>query len=164
MDSGVAGFSATPACPALADAHEGTVQVRAGLDVHDHQLTTRLDPARQHQVRLDDHQMRLEPEPDQRAARGDDVGSERQVGHEPPVHHIPLDPVDPRLLQCLALVAETGEVGGQYRGHDPDRAVVHDSSSRGWDEYRTLGAGCAPGFPAQGERRGEVNMDPTMAR
>ena len=64
-----------------------------------------------------------------RPAGGDDVGPEGEVGHEHAVHHVPLDAVDAGLLQGDALLAEPGEVGGEHRGDDRDRAG-HDRRLR----------------------------------
>ena len=56
------------------------------------------------------------------AGGGDDVGPEREVGHELAVHDVPLDEVDAGLLQGGDLLAEPGEVGGQHGRGDLDRA------------------------------------------
>ena len=65
--------------------------------------------------------MGLERDGDPIADRGDDVGPEREVGDELPVHHVPLDEVDARLLERDDLVAESGEVGGEHGRGDQDR-------------------------------------------
>jgi hypothetical protein len=59
--------------------------------------------------------VRLEPHVDQPAGGGDDVRAEGQVRDEPAVHHVPLDAVDPGLLQLLDLPSEGGEISGQHR-------------------------------------------------
>ena len=43
---------------------------------------------------------------------GDHVGTERQVGDELAVHHVPLDEVDAGLLECDDLVTEAEKSAG----------------------------------------------------
>jgi hypothetical protein len=92
--------------------------------VHDDQLAPGVDVAVEHGVGLLDHEVGLERHGDVRAAGGDDVGAEGEVGHEAPVHDVPLDAVDARLLEGDDLVAQPREVGRQHGGGDLDRALA----------------------------------------
>ena len=72
----------------------------------DHQLAAGLDVAAEEIVGVADHQMGLEAHRRPGPAGGDHVGPEGQVGDEVPVHHIPLDAVDPGLLEGGDVVTE----------------------------------------------------------
>ena len=108
----------------LPDPGQGPVQVGAGLDVDDHDLAAGIDIAGYELVGSDDHQVSLERNRHVGSAGGDDVGTEGQVGDEHPVHHVELDPVDPRFLEIDTLLAQTGEVGREDRRGDGDGAGV----------------------------------------
>ena len=43
----------------------------------------------------------------------DHVGPDGDVGDEDAVHHVPVDAIGAGLLEVDALVAETGEIGGE---------------------------------------------------
>ena len=121
--AGVAGLSATPARGAeLADHAERAVEVRARLGVDDQPPAPGLDVARRHHLGREHHQVGLERHGDEVAGGGDDVGAERQVGHELAVHDVPLDEVDAGLLQRGDLLAEAGEVGREHGRGDLDRS------------------------------------------
>ena len=96
---------------------------RRGLGVHDQQLAAGVDVARRQLVGLLHHEVGLEGHGGVGAARRDHVGPEGEVGHELPVHHVPLDAVDAGLLERGHLLAEPGEVGGQHGRGDLDGAV-----------------------------------------
>ena len=121
--AGVAGSMATPAA-APSSPITPSVRWRCGarLDVDDQPPAARLDVARGHHLGGQHHQVGLERDGDEVARRGDDVGTERQVGDELAVHHVPLDEVDAGLLQGDDLLTEAGEVGRQHRRGDLDRA------------------------------------------
>jgi len=53
-----------------------------------------------------------------RAKRLHHGGSDRQIGHEMPVHHIDVDPVGAGLIDRANFLAELREVGGKDRGCD----------------------------------------------
>ena len=93
----------------------------AGLGVDDEPRAAGLDVPLGHHVRGEHHQVRFERHGDPIADRCDDVRPERQVRHELPVHHVPLDEVDARLLERDDFVAEPREVGGQHGRDDHDR-------------------------------------------
>ena len=97
------------------------MQVVARLGVNDQSGATRLDVARRHHVRGEDHQVGFEREGDPVPHGRDHVRPERDVGDELAVHHVPLDEVDAGLLEGDDLVAETGEVGRQHGRGDLDR-------------------------------------------
>jgi hypothetical protein len=49
-----------------------------------------------------------------RPAGGHDIGAEAQLGHEPPIHDVPLDAVDASGVQLGDLVSQSGVVGAQH--------------------------------------------------
>ena len=95
------------------DLRKRAVQVRAGLDVHDQPLTASLHVLLGHSLGSEHHQVRLERHLRVRTSGGNDVGTEREVGHELAVHHVPLDAIDAGGFQSCDLFAEAREVGGQ---------------------------------------------------
>ena len=105
----------------LGDVAERAVQVRARLGVDDQPGAAGFDVARGHHVGGEDHQVGLERQRDTIPHGGDDVGTERQVGDELAVHHVPLDEVDAGLLEGDDLVAEPREVRREHRRGDLDR-------------------------------------------
>ena len=73
-------------------------------------------------IRGSDHQVHVE---DLRRVRADgphDVGAHGDVRDEMAVHHIDMDPVASRLIDGADLLAEPGEIGGQDRRGDEERA------------------------------------------
>jgi hypothetical protein len=116
------------------DLAQRLVEMCAGLGVNDDQLAAGLDVAAEEVVGVADHQMRLEPHGRPGPAGGDHVGSEGQVGDEVPVHHVPLDSVDPGLFQGGDVVAEAREIGGQNGGHNQRGAGRHgtDDTHTSW--------------------------------
>ena len=72
-----------------------------------------------------DHQMHVEEEFGMRPQRRDDRRPDRDVRHEMTVHHIDMDPVGAGGGDGADFFAEIGEIGGQDRGRDDERA--HDS-------------------------------------
>ena len=65
-----------------------------------------------------------------RAQRLHHVGAEGDVRHEMPVHHVEMDPVGAGGLDRAHLLAQLGEVGGQDRRRDEERAGhdgLHDA-------------------------------------
>ena len=100
----------------LADAMQRSVQMGRRLGVDDDDLAAG-GVALQQPVGVGHHEVRLELDTRVAPGRCDHVGPERQVRHEDPVHHVPLDAVDSRHAQCLDLCAEGGEVGRQHRRH-----------------------------------------------
>jgi hypothetical protein len=90
--------------------------------VDDQHLATGLDVEVHEPLGLDHHEVGLERHVGVRTARPDHVGADREVGDEDAVHHVPLDPVDAGRLERRHLRPEAGEVGGEDRGDDLDRA------------------------------------------
>ena len=88
-----------------------SVQMDRRLGVDDDDLAAGRDVVLQQPVGVGHHEVGLELDARVAPGRGDHVGPERQVGHEDPVHDVPLDAVDSRDAQCLDLCAEGGEVG-----------------------------------------------------
>ena len=106
------------------------MQVCARFDVNDQPVAPGAHVLGSHDVGGQYHQVRLERQRRVLARRGDHIGAKRQVGHELPVHHIPLDAVDAGSLQRGHFFAEFGEVGGQHAGGDLDRAGHSVEASR----------------------------------
>ncbi len=104
--------------PALDDVTQRTVQVDGRLRVDDQPLAAGLEPPVEHRLGRADHELGLEGERGVQPGSGDDVGSERDVGHELTVHDVPLDTVGPGGLELRDFVAEPREVGGQHGGDD----------------------------------------------
>ena len=93
------------------DVGQRAVEVGACLGVHDQALATGAHVLRSHRIGSQDHEVSFERQRRVLAGRGDHVGSERQVGDELAVHHVPLDPVDAGGFESGDLVAQLGEVG-----------------------------------------------------
>src|SRR3954468_9672464 len=104
----------------------------ARFGVDDDDFTARLDVAVHQLVGLLHHEVGLERHADVGATGGDDVGAEGEVGHEAPVHHVPLDAVDAGGLEGGDPLAELWEVGGQHAGGDLDGAHLPTIRGRVW--------------------------------
>ena len=106
------------------------MQVRARLGVHDQPLAAGLDVLGGHHVGRQHHQVGLERQRRVPPGRRDDRRAEGQVGHELPIHDVPLDAIDASRLQRGDLVAQPAEVGGQHAGCDLDRPPLEHGSWR----------------------------------
>src|SRR5712691_86778 len=74
-----------------------------------------LGEGREIALRLDDHQMNIE-RLGGRAADGLQHGrADGDVGHEAAVHHIDMDPIGLGSVDGAHLLAQSGEIGSQYR-------------------------------------------------
>ena len=87
------------------------VGARFGMD-HD-RFATGIDVERRHLIGASHHEMGFVVDGGMRSAALDDVGADRNIGHEHAVHHIPMDAIDSCLFEVNEFLAETGEVGGQ---------------------------------------------------
>jgi hypothetical protein len=113
------------------DGVQGPVEVGAGLGVDDDQLAARFHVPAEEELGVAHHEMGLERYGGVTTGGGDDVGPECQVGDEVPVHHVPLDAVDPGLFQRRHLLTQPGEVGREDAGHDQNGIhVSHDTCCR----------------------------------
>src|SRR5438093_6400963 len=74
----------------------------------------RLDVA----LRLDYHQMHVDRPVGELPQRLDHVGAEGQVGHEPAVHHVHMQPVGAALQDLTHLLGEPGQVGREHARRD----------------------------------------------
>jgi hypothetical protein len=70
--------------------------------------------------RLDDHEMDIERLAGAAADRRHDRGSERDVGYEPAVHDVDMDPVRARPVDGADFLADPPEVGGENGGSYDD--------------------------------------------
>src|SRR5262249_59021975 len=68
-----------------------------------------------------DHQVHVEHLFGVRAQRLHHVGTDGDIGHEVPVHHVDMHPVGAGGVERAHLLAELGEVGGQDRRGDDER-------------------------------------------
>jgi hypothetical protein len=71
-----------------------------------------------------DHQVHVEHLFGVRAQRLHHVGTDGNIGHEVPVHHVDMDPVGAGGVERTHFLAELGEVGGQNRRGD-DEGMAH---------------------------------------
>ena len=123
--AGVAGFIATPAFSAeRPDQLQRAVEVRAGLDVHGDEVGRR--PRRTPRCRYRPAGSSGGPRTVRRMRpqRLDDLRPERDVGHEVAVHDVDVDAVGAGRVDRAHLLAEPGEVGGEDRGRDLERAAI----------------------------------------
>ena len=120
--------------PQRPDPAERAVEVGARLGVDDHQLAAGVDVAGEELVGVADHEVGLESHRRPAPAGGDHVGPEGQVGDEVPVHDVPLDPVDARLLEGGDVVTEAREIGREDGGDDQGRSGRHatDDTHSSW--------------------------------
>ena len=96
-----------------ADRLQRAVDVRPGLDVHGDDVGAGLGEGFEIGIARRDHQVHVERLSGVRAQRLHDVGTDRDVGHEVPVHHVDMDPVGAGGIDRAHLLAEPGEVGGR---------------------------------------------------
>ena len=102
----------------LANMAQRAMQMVARLGMDDQHLAASLDIQVREFVRLFDHEVSFERPVGPVANRGDDVGSERKVGHETAIHDIELETIDTGLVEGDDLVAEAAEVSGKNRWDD----------------------------------------------
>ena len=98
--------------PEITHTRQGSVEVGRRLGVDDEEIAAGVDVLGRQQVRVGDHEVRLEPHVGVGPAGGDHVGSEREIRHEVAVHDVPLDAIGAGFAQPSTLLAEVGEVGG----------------------------------------------------
>lgn len=115
--------------PQLADVTERAMQMVARLDVHDQPLAASLDVSLGHHVGGHHHEVGLERFLREVSSRCDDVGAEREIGDELPVHHVPLNEIGTCRIERDDCFAEFGEVDRQHRRSDLHGP--HASSSLG---------------------------------
>ena len=63
-----------------------------------------------------DHQMHVEAFLRHWPDGLDDRHTERDIGHEMPVHHVDMNPVGAPLINPTHFIAQPGEIGGENRG------------------------------------------------
>ena len=126
---------AGPDAPA-AQVRDSPLQVRHGLDVHADGGGARVDEGVEVAIGGLDHQVDVDRER-RRAPDGfDDDGTERDVRHEAPVHHVDVHEPGTAALDGLHGVGEMGEVGGEHRGsedHEASRLTSRTSGVRALD-------------------------------
>ena len=135
------------------DRLQGAVRMRPGLDMGGDHVGPRLGIGLDIGVDRRDHQMHVHDRLDMRAERLDRRGAEGQVRHEMPVHHVDMDPVGALRLDGADLGPEIGEIGGQDRWGDLDRAVeIHGALQSVRAGFTPLRPACWRG-PRQDRRR-----------
>ena len=70
-----------------------------------------------------DHQVDVQWQRRRAVCCADDGRTDRQVGHEVPIHDIDMNPVCTRGFDGLDFLAQSGEVAGKNRRSDTDRFV-----------------------------------------
>jgi hypothetical protein len=103
---------------------------RAGLGLDQQMIGAGLGERREIALRLDDHQMNVE-RLCRRAADGlQHDGPDGDIGHEAAVHHIDMDPIGAGGVDGADLLAQSREIGRQYRGRHENRLHVATRSRR----------------------------------
>ena len=98
------------------------MQMRPRLGMHQDMIGAGLGKGGDVRIDRRDHQMHVERQAGVRPQAFQDRRSEADVGHEVPVHHIEMQPIRARRLDCPHFVAETGEIGGKQAWSDRDSA------------------------------------------
>ena len=101
------------------------VDRRSRLDLNKKMIRSGLDKIFQITLRLDDHQMHVQRLRGGAAHRVHDGRAEGDVGHEPAVHDVDVDPIGAGLIDSADFVSEPPQVGGQNGRRDDDR--FHDA-------------------------------------
>ena len=134
-------MSETPAfLPRARIACSERCRLRPDFDVHGDHVGAGLGERLQIGVARRDHQMDVEDLVGMRPQRLHDVGADGDIGHKVAVHDIDMDPVGPGHIDRADLFTQFGEVGGQNRRGDDQRAahrflanfVVRLTRPRGW--------------------------------
>ncbi len=115
--------------PKRANGLQRAVQVGPGLDMGGDDVGPGLGEGIQVGVHRRDHQMHVHHAPDMRAQGRANALAEGQVRHEMAIHHVDMHPVGSLRLNRPAFRAKLGEIGGQDRRGDLDRAVDHRAGS-----------------------------------
>ena len=90
------------------------MQVVAGFGVHDEALATRFDIALGHHIGRQHHEVRFKRFFSEMPRRCNYIGPKREVGHELPVHDIPLNEVNASGVQCGNGFTQLGEIHRQH--------------------------------------------------
>src|SRR5436190_10769841 len=104
----------------LADRRQRALQVRARFDVHGQHVGAARGELGEVLLRFDDHQVQVEWQACALADGVEDRKTQRDVGHEAPVHHVDVDLIRTRGFGARDLLGEDPEVGGQDRGSNLD--------------------------------------------
>ena len=140
-DSGVAGFSTTPAIlpsSRICERVRCRWIVARGLAMHQQMIGAGLGEIVEVTLGLDDHQMDVDRLCRRLAHRGDNDRADRDVGDKPPIHHVDMDPVGAGPVDRPHLVAEPAEIGRQDRRGDDDRRAMAVRSPSRWGERTPL--------------------------
>ena len=105
-----------------ADRLQRAVDMRAGFDMHGDDVGAGFGEGFEIGIARRDHQMHVERLLGVRPDRFDDVRADRNVRHEMAVHDVDMDPVGAGGIDRAHLLAELGEIGGQDRRRDDERA------------------------------------------
>ena len=80
------------------------------------------------EIRIENHQMRLQRQARYFPQRADDGRAHREIGHEMSIHHVDVDPRRPGTLCLGHLFAQTGEIGREDGRRELDRVSRHVAS------------------------------------
>ena len=97
--------------------------MRAGFDMHGDDVGAGLGERLEIGIARRDHQMDVERLFGVRAQRLHHVRPDGDVGHEMAVHHVDMDPVGAGGVDRAHFLAQLGEIGGQDRRGDNERAI-----------------------------------------
>src|SRR5262249_33206128 len=112
-----------PCLPAeRADCLQRAMHMRPRLDVNGNDVGAGFGKSLEIGIAGRDHQVHVEHFLGVRTQRFHHAGTDRDIGHEVPVHYVDMDPIGAGVIDRAHLLAELGEVGGQNRRGDDERA------------------------------------------
>ncbi len=117
-------------------------RIRDRLEVHDEVIGPGFGERLHVSERLDDHEVHIQRQRGESAHGADQDGTEREIGHELPVHHVHVQEVGSRAGDARDLVAEAGEISGEDRGANPVLPRARPAAGRRLDRGRR-GHGCS---------------------
>ena len=156
--------------PQVANLGKGAVQMdrRPGLAMDQQVIGAGLGEILEIMFGLDHHQVDIDRFCRRLAHRGDHHRADREVGNEPPIHHIDMDPVGAGAVDRAHLVGQAPEIGRQDRRGDDDgaghgRAPAIVTGSAGATAGRCATAGCRR-HRGRRRRQGRVRAAPSCPR
>ncbi len=102
--------------------------MRASFRVDSDNVRARIGKSLQPIVDRGNHQMDIKGLCRVRTQRLHDVRPDGNIGHIMPVHHVDMDPVAARFINCADFLAQPREIGGEDRRRD--QWVGHGHSAR----------------------------------
>ena len=145
-----------------ADRLQRAVHMRPGLHMHGDDVGAGLGEGLEIGIAGRDHQMHVEQLLGVRPQRLHHVGTDADVGHEMAVHDVDMDPVGAGRIDGAHLLAELGEIGGQDRRRDEQRAGIDFLLQSGARLTRCRQAEQMSGVPLYRGARGETSWHAPM--